>query len=231
LQYKDKRSPCINQKALNLKELERLAYLRTYQDGLYDIYLGGLLATFAASGFMIFPGSEMEPVEVLIYYLIGMGLSSLVFWLGKKYITLPRIGFVIFGPRRKKRIRDLILTMAVIIMLQALAILLQFSSLLPPDLLNQLSFILGATDSPRLMLAIFAGIFVAPGMLLIAYIVDIPHGYYHAVVLSLAVFLMILIDHALWMALGGALIILPGIFQFAQFLRRYPLEGMPYEQS
>jgi hypothetical protein len=163
--------------------------------------------------------------------LIGMVLSNLVFWLGKKYITLPRIGLVNFGPARQKRKRNLFLTLAVIITLQVLVILLQRGFLLSPALRSQLIPILGTTSSTNLMLAIFAVIFVAPGMLLIAYIADIPRGYYYAGVLSLAVFLMILLDSAWWMVLGGALIILPGVFQFAWFLRQYPLEGTPHEQS
>jgi hypothetical protein len=69
---------------LNLKELERLAYRRTYQDGLYEIYLGGLFASFAAFGFTLFPGSDTESLATLLYYLVGSGLSGLVFWLGKR---------------------------------------------------------------------------------------------------------------------------------------------------
>ncbi|MBN2550430.1 MAG: hypothetical protein JXB15_14800 [Anaerolineales bacterium] len=221
----------MNENALNLKELEKLAYRRTYQDGLYDIYIGGLLASFAAFGFMIFPGSDQESIVILLYYLIGMGLSGLVFWLGKKYITLPRIGLVNFGPARQKHNRDLILPLVVITAVQALVVLLQFGHFLPPALRSQLTPILGAIGSPRLMVAIFAVIFVAPGMLLVAFLRDSPRGYYHAVVMSLAIFLMILLDQAWWMVLGGALIFLPGVFQLARFLRQYPLEDVPDGQS
>jgi hypothetical protein len=221
----------MNQKALNLKELEKLAYRLTLQDGLLDIFLGGVIASNAAFSFKIFPGSDMESIEVLLYYLIGMVLSVLVFWLGKKYITLPRIGLVTFGPARQKRKRNLLITLAVIITLQVLVVLLQGGFLISPALRSQLIPLLGTTSSTNLKLAIFAVIFVAPGMLLIAYITDIPRGYYIAGVMSLAVFLMILLDQAWWMVLGGALIILPGVFQFAWFLRQYPLEGTPPEQS
>ena len=44
------------------------------------------------------------------------------------------------------------------------------------------------------MVAFVASAFVAPGMLLIAYKGDIPRGYTHAVVMTLAIFLMILLD-------------------------------------
>ncbi len=221
----------MNQNALNLKELEQLVYRRTFQDGLLDIYMGGIFASFAVFGFTIFPGSDLESIKVFLYFLLGMGLSGLVFWLGKKYITLPRIGLVTFGSARKKRKRDMILTLAVIVVVQVFVVLLQMGFLLSPTLRSQLIPILGTTSSTNLTIAIFAVIFVAPGMLLIAHKIDIPRFYYHAGVMSLAVFLMILLDTAWWMVLGGALILLMGVFQLARFLRQYPLDGKIHEQS
>jgi hypothetical protein len=215
---------------LNLKELERLAYRRTFQDGLYDIYLGGMIVSFAAFGFTIFPGNVTSSLTSLFYYLIGVGLSGLVFWLGKKYITLPRIGLVNFGPARKKRRRDLILALAAIVAVQGLVVLLQFSNLLSPAVREWLAPILGKADNTNLMIAVFAVIFVAPGMLVIAYMAEIPLGYYHAIVMGLAVFLMILFDQAWWMVLGGVLIVLPGLVQFVLFLQRYPLEKVTDER-
>ncbi len=87
--------------ALDLKQLERLAFRRTYQDGLYDIYIGGIFVSFAVFAFTVFPGSETKSLVPLVYLVLGLGLSGLLFWLGKKYITLPRIGLVNFGPARR----------------------------------------------------------------------------------------------------------------------------------
>lgn len=214
---------------INLQELERLAYRRTYQDGLYDIYLGGMLASFASFAFISFPGNETDLLTQLTYNLIGIGLSSLIFWLGKKFITLPRIGMVKFGPSRQKSKKDLILALAVIVAVQVLVILLQFSNLLSPAVSEWLAPALGQVENGRMMIAVIAAIFVAPGMLLIAYKAAIPRGYYHAVIMVLAVFLMILLDQAWWMVLGGVVIVLPGLVQFFQFLQRYPLEKAPHE--
>jgi hypothetical protein len=216
--------------SLNLKELERLAFRRTFQDGLYDIYLGGLFASFAAFSFTIFPGSEMESLTTLLFYLIGAGLSGAFFFLGKKFITLPRIGLVNFGPKRQKRKKDLLFALAVIVFVQVLVVTLQFSHLLSPAVREWLAPILGQADNSKIMIAVFAAIFLAPGMLLIAYFADIPRGYYHAIVMALAVFLMILLDQAWWMVLGGLLILLPGLVQFIQFLQRYPLEKVSDER-
>ncbi len=221
----------MNQKALNLKELEQLAYRRTYQDGLLDICLGGIIASNAVFSFTIFPGTDMDSLQVLLYYLIGMVLSTLVFWLGKRYITLPRIGLVTFGPARHERARDLILTLSVIVAVQVLVVFLQMGFLLSPSLRSQLIPILGDTGSTNLPIAIVASLFVAPGMLLIAYFMDIPRFYYLAGAVSLGVFLMILLDQAWWMVVGGVLIILLGVIQLFRFLRQYPLESTPDEQS
>ena len=215
---------------LNLKELERLAFRRTFQDGLYDIYLGGLFASFAAFAFTVFPGRQTNWLVTMIYYLIGIGLSGLIFWLGKKYITLPRIGLVNFGPARKKRFRDLLWALAVIVIVQGLFILLQFSNLLPTVVREWLASILGQANNLTLLIAFVAAFFVAPAMLLIAYMVDIPSGYYHAIIMSLAVFLMILLDQALWMVAGGILILIPGVVRLVRFMQSYPLEKIPDER-
>jgi len=215
---------------INLKELERQAFRRTYADGLWEIYLGGMLASFAGFGFTIFPGGFEMPFAFVIY-LLGIGLSGLIFWLGKKFITLPRIGMVHFGPRRQKQKRHLALALLVIVGVQAAAIFVQFVLLSSPDLQARFAPVLGGLPTERLYVAILAAIFVSPGMLLIAYFMDIPGGYYHAVVMALALFAMILLDQAWWMVIGSALIFLPGVVHLVGFLQRYPLEGGPNEPA
>ena len=84
--------------ALDLKQLERLAFRRTYQDGLYDIYIGGNIRQLCPVCFYgLSRQRESNFLIPLLYLVLGLGLSGLVFWMGKKYITLPRIGLVKFG--------------------------------------------------------------------------------------------------------------------------------------
>jgi hypothetical protein len=214
----------------NLKELELQAFRRTFQDGLYDIYLGGLFASFATFASQVFPGNQTNLQTTIIYLLLGFGLSSLIFWLGKYFITLPRIGLVKFGPKRQKRFKDLIWALAVIVIVQGLIILLQFSNLLPTAVREWLAAILGQANNQSLMIAFVAAFFVLLPMLLIGYMVDIPSGYYHAVIMSLAIFVMILLDHAWWMVLGGAMILLPGLFRLIRFIRQYRMEMISDER-
>jgi L-lactate permease len=59
--------------------------------------------------------------------------------------------------------------------------------------------------------------------LVMAYFNDFPRGYYIAVLMALAVFLMIWINQPYYPAVIGALIILPGLVLFIRFLMKYPL--------
>jgi hypothetical protein len=130
-----------------------------------------------------------------------------------------------FGPRRRKRKKDLVIALTVIVAVQVLVLLLQFTYLQSPAVRGWLAPILGQADKSNLMIAFAAVIFVAPGVLLIAYKGDIPRGYTHAVVMTLAIFLMILLDSAWWMVLGGLLVLIPGFVLLIRFLQRYPLEN------
>jgi hypothetical protein len=208
---------------ISLRELERRAYRRTYEDGLLEIYLGGMLASFSVFAFNIFPGEVFDSMVALGLYLTGMIISVLVFWLGKKYITLPRIGMVIFGQQRQKRKRDLIVALSVIVGIQVLAVLIQFGMLEIPGLRAALAPFLGDQFGTALNVAIVAVLFVAPGFLLIAYFMEIPYGYIYAAIISTAIFMMILLDQAWWMAAVGIFILIGGIVHLIRFMKKYPL--------
>jgi len=79
---------------ISLKELERKAFRSTYQDGLLDIYLGGTIASFTVFAGAMEPADQLTSWQRLLIFLAGCGISNLIFWVGKKFITLPRIGQV-----------------------------------------------------------------------------------------------------------------------------------------
>ena len=87
---------------INLKELERKAWTSYFQDGLWDIYLGLLLLAMAVWALLSDVGFS-ESWGMAIY--IGLEvLAILVLLAGKKMITVPRMGRVKFGPRRKAKL-------------------------------------------------------------------------------------------------------------------------------
>ncbi len=86
----------------NLTEIEKKAYRSTFQDGLWDIFLGSQLLILSISALLSNIGTTKKlHMGVLIVLQI---LIVLAFTIGKKRITIPRMGFVKFGPKRKRKI-------------------------------------------------------------------------------------------------------------------------------
>jgi hypothetical protein len=87
---------------INLKELELKAWKSVFQDGLWDIFLGLLLLAMAIWALLSDVGFS-ESLGMAIF--IGLEvLAMLVLWAGKKIITVPRMGRVKFGPKRKAKL-------------------------------------------------------------------------------------------------------------------------------
>lgn len=92
-------------KVINLKEIEKRAFRSTFQDGLWDIFIGILLLNLS-----IFPWlSEeyMSPSSIIIVSLTITIVVFIGFYLGKRYLTIPRIGILRVGSDRKSRLKKL----------------------------------------------------------------------------------------------------------------------------
>jgi len=74
-----------------------------------------------------------------------------------------------------------------------------------------------------LLVASIGAMFVGPSVALIAYFKDFSRGYYIALLMAVAVFLMIFLNQPVYLLVCGALIILPGIVLFIRFLLTHPL--------
>lgn len=204
----------------DLHQLEKKVFRTTYEDGLLDVYMGLMVASFSLLNIM----SEEEATNWLYFglFLGGMFLGMLIYFLGKKYITEPRMGQVKFGKERKRRSTKLATIMAVIIGLQVLVVV--FSILLwnNPGLADQLGLSIVKQDAERLLVSTIAALFVGPSMLLIAYFTDFLRGYYIAVLMALGAFLLVWARSSIPMLVVAALIIIPGVVLFIRFLRKYP---------
>ena len=95
---------------LNLKEIERKAWRSTYQDGLLDITLGVILLSMGLSAWL----DRAAPKSLLsdLSYGLLLAVGVLVYVLGKRWITIPRIGLVNFGPRGRARHRRSIIVLS-----------------------------------------------------------------------------------------------------------------------
>ena len=205
---------------LDLREIERRAFRSTYQDGLWDMCWGAIVMAMAIS--MHRPEDGYGPANIILATVVPVVAGGL-FWLGKKLITLPRMGQVRFGPARKRRGRTLAIILGLVVLVQAGIVGLTALGWLNPQVGAQINGFLADHSLERLAVAALGSLFVGPAMILIAYFIDFPRGYYIAVMMSLAVFLMILVNQPIYAVVIGGLIVLPGLVLFVRFLKRYPL--------
>jgi hypothetical protein len=206
---------------LDLKNIEKKAFRSVNQDGLLDIQIGGVVLSMSVLPFIT--DSETFPILGFGLFLAGLILSYLVFWVGKKYITIPRMGQVKFGPRRQRRKLTLVLVLSGIVLLQVILLFGTIFLWAHPEWATRLGFSGSNPDLERLIVAVVGALFVGPSMALITYFNDFTRGYYIAVVLSLAVFSWIWFDQPLSLIVGGLLILIPGVVLFIRFLREHPL--------
>jgi hypothetical protein len=86
---------------IDLKGLEKKAWRSAFQDGIWDIYFGWLFLGLAIAPFGDTFGLPAE-LGSMIIVLCWNSMAVLFLILGKKFITIPRMGFVKFGAKRKK---------------------------------------------------------------------------------------------------------------------------------
>ena len=191
----------------SLKEIERRAYRSTFEDGIYDIQFGCLFLVFAlipvlqAIGISRFAGYSLLIVPMIIP------------WLGKRYITIPRMGQVEFGPARRKKKRIGLLIGAVILFLT-----------LP------LLFMIGRDSISEVMGWKMIAIFAAPLLVLAVYTTDFPRLYIYVALLIAGVveaeFLLDILGDPLntiySFGLPGVVITLIGLYLLVKFIRTYP---------
>jgi hypothetical protein len=207
--------------SLDLKTIEKKAFRAVHQDGLWDIYIGGVVLCMSFLAYTT--SSEAKPLLRFGLYLAGMGMFYLLFWAGKKYITLPRLGQVKFGPRRQKRRLIMMIVMAGLVLLQ-LGILVGTILLWKnPERAAAFGFSQTDPDLERLLVATIGALFVGPSMVFLAYFNEFMRGYYIAVILSLAVFSLIWFGEPVYLIIAGLLILIPGVVLFILFLRNHPL--------
>jgi hypothetical protein len=92
----------MNEQNIDLKKLERRVWTSFYEDGIWDIYLGLLLSSIAIGAFCTDVGISER---YSIFGHVGMLVLAILFLvLGKHFITVPRTGTVVFGPRGRARL-------------------------------------------------------------------------------------------------------------------------------
>jgi len=204
---------------LDLKEIERRAFRSTYEDGLWDIYYG--LVVVGMAFFVFRPASGYSSMN-LLRMLVILSLAYGLFWAGKKYITVPRMGQVRFGDIRRRKRAMMALVLGGVVLVQLSVLGLTALAWVNPEVSARVNDTLNSRDLMDLTVALIGSLFVVVGMTLSAYFSDFPRGYLIAVLMALAVFLMVFLNQPVYPILIGLLIIVPGVVLLARFLKKYP---------
>jgi hypothetical protein len=208
---------------LDLKQLERRAYRSTFQDGLWDLYLAGLMAYLGILGII---GRFRDETWIwLVGYTVMVGGVFSLFMLGKKYITLPRLGAVKFGLARKRRKLILVVILCVTVLFNVALVLITMGVLEAPTWLENFEHVMTRRGDMDLFVPLFAGLFVAVVMCIIAYFIEFYRGMYIALLFGLGIFLNEFFDLPVALVVGAVLIAIPGVILLIRFIRQYPVQS------
>ncbi len=196
----------------SLKEIERRAYRSTFNDGIYDILFGMLFLILA-----LVPVLESVGIPRWYGYLL-LFILPLIPWLGKRYVTIPRLGAVEFGPKRKSRGRLLALILVAILFLQM------------PVILMAVGRGFFGSSGENLALPLTIGMLVVPLIAVAAYFMDFPRMYVYALVLSFGIlhsgfmfrFVSEPFNSLISFGIPSAVILVYGLTLLSGFMKKYP---------
>ena len=193
--------------SISLKEVERRAYRSTFEDGLYDMPFG---LVFLIIGWL--PVLETLGVSRYLGYLLFL-LPVLLPPIAKRYVTIPRLGSVEFGSKRKQRSKYFLLAGGVVLFLTLPLLIMMI-----------------ARDGLAVESWMAITLFAAPLVVLAVLSIDFPRMYLYAAVLAAAIvqseFLLPIVgtplNAILSFGLPGAAIFLFGLSLLMKFVTRYP---------
>jgi hypothetical protein len=192
--------------SFDMKEIERKAYMTLSEDGIVDIVIGGV---FLGWGLLLAVGPAG---------LIGLlaPLAFVMWYLGKRFITIPRVGLVIPSKKMEGKIRNyttLLLAFGIIVLAGVVIWQMSGGASLREHALGLLGFV------------------IAAGVSIIAFLLNANRLYAYAVILfivfalgeSLKQSISSVDTFLVSVILAGSLITLSGLVVLIRFVRKYPL--------
>lgn len=204
---------------IDLKGLEKRAWRSTYQDGIWDIYFGMIFLGMAVAsiGNLFGLPSELGSMIILICWY---SIAVLFLFLGKKFITIPRMGFVKFGAKRKKIKKRLLGFLIINLLLAFLFLFVNMSGIF--TLLN--------IEGLARPLVVGLLLITVP-LSILAYFLEYHRLYLYAIFFGLGFFFSELLYPLLgspldlFLSIGsiGIAVIFIGFVYFIRFLRKYSI--------
>lgn len=208
---------------IDLKEIEKKAFRSFHRDGFWEIFFGMLM--FAGVVRDTLP--EMG-AKILFSQIVSIALTltgPLVYVLGKKLITVPRLGYVRFGPARKRRLRWLHIFILATIILTVLILIFISKG-------NQNN--LGSALPHHFLSSIIITLLILLAISFIAYFLDYPRLYFVAVLVAahepayfyLKHYTDVTQIHLFTYGIPALILLFVGVITFVGFLRKYPKQGV-----
>jgi len=203
---------------INLKEIEKNAYISFFKDGLYEILIGYILLISVLSSTLRELGLS-DIVRISIYVPL-MFLGVFIVYFGKKNITIPRLGLVKFNTERKKNITKLRITVFTLVTISiSIAVVAMTGNLN----INTPMIVL----MPAIMFLFFAAS---------AYYQDYPRFLIIGLLVASSELIYVFIESkgiflgrgVLAYGIPGSIILIIGIYSLYNFIHKYPkpeLEG------
>ncbi|MBD3195543.1 MAG: hypothetical protein GF317_10835 [Candidatus Lokiarchaeota archaeon] len=207
-----------NGNEINLKELEKKAYRSFFQDGLWDIFIGILILNLGILMSDTFI-SNLEELSLLIITSVWNLIAFFILYFGKKFLTIPRLGYVKFGPKRKRRRTYLKVILLINCLIGIIFFIIQLGGFLPLAEINMIltSLILGF-------------LFITIPFSVLAYILDFMRLFFYGFVFGLGFFLTEILyplfghplDTLFAFIVPSVIIITIGCYYLLIFLHKYP---------
>ena len=199
---------------ISLKDTERKVFTSTFQDGLWDIFIGCFLLQFVIGPFLCRSMGDFWGSAVFLpfFALVYLGI-----WLVRKHVVTPRVGNVKFGSWRKARLVKFNIVMFVVLFLSLV--------------LGILSFLNFETIPGMMIAARFSLIFLI-GFSVAAYFLEFSRLYIYGVLIALAfpvgewLYVNMRASHhgfPVTFGITAILAILTGVVLFLRFLRDRPI--------
>lgn len=209
----------------DLKQLEREAFRRFYDDGIFDIYVGAMLVVMGI-GALLSDRIDSEPLSMIT--ILGMGLVvTIPLLVVRRWLLRTRLGTFEPGPERRRRITGTRMVLLGSVALGVAAFGIAAAVYKSGSGADTLAALL-----PVLWFANTAIVFGAA-----AYYLDVPRFYAVGLIAGTAMPLLIWPDllweyqihPALAFGLPGAVISGIGVFKLLGFLEKYPAPGSDHD--
>jgi len=196
---------------IDLRQVEKQTYRFTFSDGIYDIAYGSLLIFIAIAPIL----REMIYLGYIFFMILP---APLIILLGKKFISIPRMGIVKFNYNRSKSKNKLMLLIAILFPLTVILVVLTF--------IGMFNVKVGGYIVP-----VGAGLFALLLLSTIAYTLEYPHFYLYAVSIGLGMPLAELmepivggpLDYIISFGTSGTFLCIYGIITLIKFIKKYPI--------